>query len=131
MTPTPKPTYLIEVSSDGGTTWTQIFDVLTDYPRNTEGKTVNLLSYTKISFDLTPYKSEHMKIRFHCADADNDGLNYWWQIDDLEILGEGTTAIREVRTADSLQPVIYDLQGRRMTQSGKGIYIINGKKVIR
>lgn len=131
MTPTPKPTYLIEVSSDGGTTWTQIFDVLTDYPRDTEGKTVNLLSYTKISFDLTPYKSEHMKIRFHCADADNDGLNYWWQIDDLEILGEGTTAIRDVHTDDSLQPVIYDLQGRRMTQSGKGIYIINGKKVIR
>jgi M6 family metalloprotease-like protein len=131
MTPTPKPTYTIEVSSDGGTTWTQIFDVLTDYPRDTEGKTVNILSYTKISFDLTPYKSEHMKIRFHCADADNDGLAYWWQIDDLEITGEGTTAIRDVHNADSLQPVIYDLQGRRMTQSGKGIYIINGKKVIR
>ncbi|QUB46861.1 leucine-rich repeat domain-containing protein [Prevotella sp. oral taxon 475] len=43
-----------------------------------------------------------------------------------------TTGIRDVRP--SVQPhedIIYDLQGRRVTNPGRGIYIVNGKKVVR
>ena len=43
-----------------------------------------------------------------------------------------TTGIRDVRP--SVQPredVIFDLQGRRVTNPGRGIYIVNGKKVVR
>ena len=43
-----------------------------------------------------------------------------------------TTGIRDVRP--SVQPredIIYDLQGRRVKNPGQGIYIVNGKKVVR
>ena len=44
--------------------------------------------------------------------------------------GEGTTAIDSVElTNDNV--VIYDLAGRRVEKMEKGIYIVNGKKVIR
>ena len=43
-----------------------------------------------------------------------------------------TTGIRDVRpTVQSRENVIYDLQGRRVTNPGRGIYIVNGKKVVR
>ena len=44
--------------------------------------------------------------------------------------GEGTTGV-EMTTDNSLQStVIFDLQGRRVMNPGKGMYIVNGKKVI-
>jgi len=43
-----------------------------------------------------------------------------------------TTGIGDVRpTVQSSENVIYDLQGRRVTNPGRGIYIVNGKKVVR
>ena len=44
---------------------------------------------------------------------------------------EGTTSIDNSQlTIDNAQLVIYDLTGRRVEKMGKGIYIVNGKKVI-
>ena len=43
-----------------------------------------------------------------------------------------TTGIRDVHpTVQSRENVIYDLQGRCVTNPGRGIYIVNGKKVVR
>ena len=43
-----------------------------------------------------------------------------------------TTGIRDVRpTVQPRENVIYDLQGRRVMNPGRGIYIVNGKKVVR
>ena len=43
-----------------------------------------------------------------------------------------TTGIRDVHpTVQSRENVIYDLQGRRVTNPGRGIYIVNGKKVVK
>ena len=43
-----------------------------------------------------------------------------------------TTGIGDVRpTVQSRENVIYDLQGRRVTNPGRGIYIVNGKKVVK
>ena len=43
-----------------------------------------------------------------------------------------TTGIRNVRpTTEPHEDVIYDLQGRRVTNPGRGIYIVNGKKVVK
>ncbi len=42
----------------------------------------------------------------------------------------GTTAIQNIRQADSNDGVYYDLQGRMTASPSKGVYIKNGKKVI-
>lgn len=73
--------YNVEVSSDNGKSWTPIFNACTDEAKTYSGK------YVKVSLDLGDYQSEAMKIRFHCYDTDNMGLSYYWQIDNLEILG--------------------------------------------
>ena len=45
--------------------------------------------------------------------------------------GEGTTAIGEVRSlTEEVRGEIYDLNGRRVETPSKGIYILNGKKVV-
>ena len=45
--------------------------------------------------------------------------------------GQGTTAIGEVRSlTEEVRGEIYDLNGRRVETPSKGIYILNGKKVV-
>lgn len=41
-----------------------------------------------------------------------------------------STGIRTVQTEDKKQDVIYDITGKRVSQARKGIYIVNGKKVL-
>ena len=121
------------MSSDGGSTWNTIFDVLKDYPRDEQGNTVKALTYTKITLDLSPYTSDDMKIRFNCYDTSNQGLQYWWQIDDLEISSEAPVGIDRIREgSDTHNEAVYDLLGRRVTTPvGRGIYIVGGRKVVR
>lgn len=132
-TPKVPPVYIIEVSSDGGATWTTIFDVLKDYPRDENGNTVKVLTYTKITLDLSPYTSDNMKIRFNCYDQTNEGLQYWWQIDDLEISSQTDTGISGVRVEElDGTGAVYDLHGRRVaTPAQKGLYIVGGRKVLK
>lgn len=40
------------------------------------------------------------------------------------------SAIDEISTPDNAPAVIYDLQGRKVTNPGHGIFIVNGKKVV-
>ena len=40
------------------------------------------------------------------------------------------TAIHKVNDSVNLNKVVFDLQGRRVLQPGKGLYIVNGKKVV-
>ena len=42
-----------------------------------------------------------------------------------------STGIDEVNRVESKEEVIYDMQGRRVKNPSKGIYIINGKKVVK
>lgn len=136
-TPRLKPYYRVEVSSDGGENWTSIFDVLSDYPRDENGETVKpAVGYVQITLDLSAYLSDNMKIRFHCYDADNDGLSYWWQIDDVEISSSETSGISTIETEtpnkDNGNHVIYTIDGKNVTGKDlpKGIYIQNGKKIV-
>ncbi|MBO5180990.1 MAG: M6 family metalloprotease domain-containing protein [Paraprevotella sp.] len=69
--------YYVEVSTDGGETWTPVYDLVKDC------QTVN--QYVKITVDLSAYQSERMRVAFHAYDTDNMGLSYWWQIDEVNI----------------------------------------------
>ena len=47
------------------------------------------------------------------------------------IIDSSATAINGINTADNNnEKVIYNLQGVRMNTAQKGVYIINGKKVV-
>lgn len=49
----------------------------------------------------------------------------------VNLTSEGATAIETVRTATTTSDkAIYDLNGRRVERPAKGIYIVNGKKVV-
>ena len=44
--------------------------------------------------------------------------------------GGGTTSLREMRNAEGEMRNVYNLSGQRVTQPTKGLYIVNGKKVV-
>ena len=49
----------------------------------------------------------------------------------MNIIFEGdVTGISTVKTATSIDGNFYDLSGRRVTKPTKGLYIVNGKKVV-
>lgn len=111
--------------------------MLSDYPRDENGETVKpAVGYVQITLDLSAYLSDNMKIRFHCYDADNDGLSYWWQIDDVEISSSETSGISTIETEtpskDNGNHAIYTIDGKNVTGKDlpKGIYIQNGKKIV-
>lgn len=58
----------------------------------------------------------------------------WAPFDDFKIEAMGTTkptAVENVSVAGDAPKAIYDLIGRRVAKAVKGIYIINGKKVVK
>lgn len=76
------PNYMtskVEVSSNGGATWTQIYAV-------PSGVFQNDAAWTFASFDVTAYKSSNMKVRF-CHSANQGGIitGGGWNIDDVTV----------------------------------------------
>lgn len=69
--------YYVEVSKDGGNTWTKIFDL------KAQGTAVN--KYEHILIDLSDYLSDDMRVAFHAYDDNNEGLSYWWHVDNILI----------------------------------------------
>ena len=69
--------YYVEVSTDGGETWTPVYDLIKDCDV--------LNQYVKITIDLSAYQSDRMRVAFHAYDTNDVVLSYWWQIDDVEI----------------------------------------------
>ena len=79
---------------------------------------------------------------FHFTKADNTDMplqlqckpetNYKdWYVDNfrLYLLNNGTVGIQTVSPETTSSDAVYDLQGRRVAQPGKGLYIINNKKL--
>lgn len=46
------------------------------------------------------------------------------------MVNDDVTGIDNVKVETSKDNIVYDLQGRRVSQPAKGIYIVNGKKVL-
>lgn len=116
--------YLVEVSSDGGQTWTTVLNVSNDCPSTMSGK------YNEISIDLTPYTSDNMYVRFHCYDTDNQGLSYYWSIDDVCIVSGSTNSIDAIKQIETDSP-IYGLNGMRLPNGcANRPFIKGGKKYL-
>ena len=55
--------------------------------------------------------------------------NYGGQIIDVNFVVTSETGICDLEPENNNSGIVYDLQGRKVTNPGKGIYILNGKKV--
>ena len=51
-----------------------------------------------------------------------------YEISKDDLVRQSTTSIQSIRADKSQDGIIYDLQGRRVNQMRKGIFIKNGKK---
>jgi hypothetical protein len=49
----------------------------------------------------------------------------------VDLPGDETTGIKSMNNGQFDNGAVYDLQGRRVAQPTKGLYIVNGKKVIK
>lgn len=68
----------------------------------------------------------------NAADCTEDDLsNLQKAYDDYLAVVDNSTAISEMEYKAGEPASIYDLQGRRVNAARKGIYIINGKKVVK
>ena len=132
--PTSNPQfYNVEVSSDGGSTWTPLFNCLTDYPLDASGNSQSG-KYVKLTIDLSAHLSNNMRVRFHAYDTGGKGLAYFWTIDNLKITGT-TTGITRVPLTSPADGKVYTLSGQlvgmSLQQLPAGIYVVNGKKVVK
>ncbi|MFQ5607172.1 MAG: choice-of-anchor D domain-containing protein, partial [Candidatus Zixiibacteriota bacterium] len=90
---------IVEVSTDGGGSWTQVFPV-GGYPYTLDDICGNILAFfdayshdggtrfafEPAAFDLTPFAGQIIQIRFHAGwDCGNCGINDGWFIDDVTV----------------------------------------------
>jgi M6 family metalloprotease-like protein len=126
--------HLVEVSSDGGETWTSIFNCCEDYPYAEDGSSLSN-KYTKITLDLSDYVSDMMKIRFHSYDTDNVGLSYFWLVDNVKLTDQSAASVSDISVNRIEQPsMIYSIDGRQVgtdiSALPDGIYIYKHRKII-
>ena len=86
----------------------------------------------EVSFIEThPFDFDPNYVKYLCEGTDPtedmDGVS------SIEVYGPSTsTGISDIKTTDdSTNGIYYDLQGRRIEKPTKGIYIVNGKKVVK
>jgi FlaG/FlaF family flagellin (archaellin) len=72
----------IDVSTNGGTSWTTI--------RTWDGQSIEDTSYNKVEIDLSAYDGQS-SFRFRFRFSMNSGSEYW-RIDDIEIIGNSTAS---------------------------------------
>ena len=75
--------------------------------------------------DLTQY--DKAELNCLCLPWDNSNKGTVWY---LLLKKNPTDAIQTVEGSEAQNSVVFDLQGRRVAQPTKGLYIVNGKKII-
>ncbi len=101
---------------NGNGTWN---DVVISYPTETK-------SWETATVSLKAYAGKTIKLAFVYTSTEASAGT--WEIKNLSIVS-GTVGIDAVEAADA-EEVIFDLAGRRVAKAEKGVYIINGKKVL-
>ena len=104
---------------DGVITWTQFWDGAIAYAIFKNGEFVGLSTNGSFNITVDPAVDE---LTIRSANM-MGGLGAAAHVD-------GTVGIQSVKATDGKE-VIYNLQGVRVNNPGKGIYIINGKKVFK
>lgn len=89
------------------------------------GKDENNVAYLGLAVKTDGVWLNNANKAYLPAPADTQGVKSY----SLRFEGEGTTAIENVEVENEVK-AIYDLTGRRVEVAERGIYIINGKKVL-
>ena len=71
--------YYVKVSTDGGSTWTPVWDAST-----LTGNGWNYYDYN-YTVDLSAFAGESIKVAFNAVDGDGQGLWYVWFVDNISI----------------------------------------------
>lgn len=114
----------LQVSSDGQE-WTTTNTCMPTYDEMvSDGK-----SYT---FDIVPENTTFTMVRILFTNGEGQGGgNQIGELHMYPLVDNVSTAINGVAADKASTTVIYDLQGHKVTKMAKGVYIINGKKVVK
>lgn len=115
----------LQVSSDGQE-WTTTNTCTPTYDSMTsDGK-----FYT---FDIVPENTTFTMVRmlFTNGEGQGGGGNQIGELRMYPLVDNVSTAINGVAADKVSTTIIYDLQGRKVTKMTKGVYIVNGKKVVK
>lgn len=94
-------------------------------PTYSDGNSWDFVSSGQI--DLTAYEGKAVQIGFKYTSTTKSAST--WEVKNFKITG--TPSAIESLSTDKVQQGIFDLSGRRVENATKGIFIINGKKVIK
>ncbi|RKV70468.1 MAG: hypothetical protein D8B56_08410 [Alloprevotella sp.] len=94
-------------------------------PTYSDGKSWNYVSSGEI--DLSAYNGKTVQFGFKYTSTTQSAST--WEVKNFKVAG-APSAIESLSTKKA-QEGIFDLSGRRVNNPGKGIFIINGKKVMK
>lgn len=117
---------------DGQTTFVR--DGVTYYTANT------MISFENYAMNLGLY-SNTLLVKLEKGQELTIGLRYettasyaWFPFDDFKVEylgGAAPTAVEALPVADKTASAIFDLSGRKVSKAIKGIYVVDGKKVVK
>jgi pectin methylesterase-like acyl-CoA thioesterase len=105
--------------SNGTVSWSRTQEA-TLYAVFKNGELVGITDYTYLNIDKVEEMKDVLTIR--AANA----MGGFGEEEQVSVLSTGIDSIGEDTNAD----VIYNMQGMRVNQADKGVYIINGKKIV-
>lgn len=105
--------------SNGTVSWSRSQEA-TLYAVFKNGELVGITDYTYLNIDKVEEMKDVLTIR--AANA----MGGFGEEEQVSVLSTGINSIGEDTNAD----VIYNMQGMRVNQADKGVYIINGKKIV-
>jgi hypothetical protein len=82
------------------------------------------------TFEFTKTGDDAQPIQIQATPANNYSKELYLDNFRLYLLSTDPTGIQTVNRQTTDSKAVFDLQGRRIAQPGKGLYIVNGKKVI-
>ena len=87
------------------------------------------VAWNDYTFEFTKTGDDAQPLQIQCTPPNNYTKEFYIDNFRLYLLNTATGIQNVQRTATDSQ-AIFDLQGRRIAQPGKGLYIVNGKKVV-